>query len=156
MNSKFIKFFICLIIPQIAAILGSLATTPNIQGWYSGINKPSFNPPNWIFGPVWTILFVLMGISLYLIWAEKTKINKTSAYLFFYLQLVFNVVWSVLFFGLHNPLYAFVEIIFLWIFILLNIIFFYKINKLAGWLLLPYILWVSFAAFLNYNIWILN
>ena len=156
MKNKFIKFFICLIVPQIAAILGSLATTPNITGWYTNLNKPSFNPPNWVFGPVWTLLFILMGIALYLVWMEKIKINKTNAYLFFYLQLAFNVIWSVLFFTLHNPLYAFIEIIFLWILILLNIIYFYRINKLAGWLLLPYILWVSFAAFLNYNIFILN
>jgi len=152
---NFTKLVIALIIPQAAGLLGSLATAPNITGWYASLVKSSFNPPNWIFGPVWTFLFLLMGIALYLVWTNKNK-NKQTAYLFFSLQLVFNIIWSVLFFGLHNPLSAFVEIIFLWILILLNIIYFYKINKTAGWLLLPYILWVSFAAALNFSIWQLN
>ncbi|MFA5318080.1 MAG: TspO/MBR family protein [Patescibacteria group bacterium] len=155
MKKNFLKLIIALLIPQIIGLLGALATTPNIAGWYAGLIKPGFNPPNWIFGPAWTTLFLLMGIALYLIWINKNK-NKQTAYLFFALQIIFNIIWSWLFFTLHNPLYAFVEIIFLWILILLNIIYFYKINKIAGWLLIPYILWVSFAAALNYFIFILN
>ncbi len=152
---KLVKFIIVLLIPQIAALLGSLATTPSIDGWYAGLTKPSFNPPNWVFAPVWTALFLLMGAALYLVWVSKNK-NKQAAYLFFSLQLAFNITWSWLFFYLHNPLAALAEILFLWILILLNIVYFYKINKWAGWLLMPYLLWVSFAVALNYQIWILN
>jgi len=152
---NFLKLIIALLIPQAAGLLGSLATMPNIAGWYAGLVKPSFNPPNWIFGPVWTILFVLMGVALYLVWIDKNNIKQT-AYLFFVLQLIFNILWSYLFFALHNPFIAFLLIIFLWILILLNIIYFYKINKIAGWLLAPYIFWVSFALVLNYYIFILN
>ncbi len=160
----FFKLIIALAIPQLAAFLGTLATTPSINSWYLNLTKPSFNPPNWIFGPVWTVLFLLMGFALYLVWVSEPKKfqwfkkgeAKQFAYLFFSLQLIFNVLWSYLFFVLHNPLAAFIEIVFLWVFILLNIIVFYRVNKFAAWLLIPYILWVSFATVLNYNIFVLN
>ncbi len=137
--------------------LGSIATTPAIPTWYSTLNKPSFNPPNWIFAPVWTTLYVLMGISLYLIWKKgfKNKENKMAIQVFL-IQLGLNLIWSFLFFGFQNPLLAFFEIIILWGAILLTIIKFYKISKISAYLLLPYILWVSFASFLNLFIVILN
>lgn len=133
-----------------AGIIGSFFTVSAIPNWYATLNKPSFSPPNWIFGPVWTVLYIMMGVSLYLIWAKK-KIPAV-----FWVQLILNALWSVIFFGLKNPLLAMVNILALWIAIVLTIKSFYKINKLAGNLLIPYILWVSFATFLNYNIWILN
>jgi len=136
-----------------AGILGSVFTTASIPTWYAGIHKPSFNPPNWVFGPVWTLLYILMGISWYLVWS--TGPTKT-ALLFFSIQLVLNVLWSILFFGLKNPVLASMEIIVLWLAILGSIISFYTISKTASFLLLPYIIWVSFAALLAISIALLN
>lgn len=150
-----IKLIISLLLPQLAGGIGAIFTTPNISTWYANVNKPSFNPPNYLFGPVWTTLFLMMGISLYLIWTTKESNNK-KALTFFFLQLVLNTLWSILFFGLQNPLLAFLEIIILWVFILLTILNFYRLNKTAGLLLIPYILWVSFAGVLNFAIWQLN
>ncbi|MFH1978324.1 MAG: TspO/MBR family protein [Candidatus Aenigmatarchaeota archaeon] len=154
---RIVKLIISVIIAELAGIIGSVFTAPNIPTWYATINKPFFNPPSWIFAPVWTTLFVLMGISLFLIWDKgfKKKENKQAVYVFG-AQLVLNVIWSLLFFGLQSPFYAFIEIIILWIAILVTIWKFYKIDKKAAWLLVPYILWVTFAAFLNLNIWLLN
>jgi tryptophan-rich sensory protein len=147
------KFIIAILIPQLAAGLGSIFTASSVSTWYLTLNKPSFNPPSWVFGPVWTALFILMGISLFLVW--KKKVDK-KAMAFFGVQLGLNVLWSIFFFGLRNPALAFVEIIVLWSAILINIIYFYKISKPAAYLLVPYILWVSFAAVLNFTIFYLN
>lgn len=149
------KLIISISIPLIVGYLGSLVTTPSIGMWYAALNKPAFNPPNWIFFPVWTLLFILMGISLYLIWENKSKKKQTALNLFG-IQLVLNLLWSILFFGLHKPLYAAVEIVILWIAILMMILEFRKFSKIAALLLLPYILWVSFATVLNFSIVILN
>lgn len=160
------SIFLC----ELAGIIGSLTTTPAIKNWYAGISKPSFNPPNWIFAPVWTTLFALMGIALYLVWSkgeeikflpssEKGKKEMANIRLglkFFLAQLILNMLWSFLFFGLHNPFLAFIEIIILWCAILASIILFYKINKKAAYLLFPYILWVSYAVVLNFFIMRLN
>ena len=148
------KLIISLIIPQLAAIIGGLFTAKSIPTWYATLIKPSFNPPNWLFGPVWTILYLLMGVSLYLIWNSQKDFKV--ALIIFGIQLGLNLLWSILFFGLHQPLWAFIEIIFLWIFIVLNIIFFYKISPVAGLIQIPYLLWVSFAALLNFFLWRLN
>ena len=148
------KLIISLIIPQLAAIIGGLFTTKSIPTWYATLIKPSFNPPNWLFGPVWTTLYLLMGISLYLVWNSQKDFKV--ALIIFGIQLGLNLLWSILFFGLHQPLWAFIEIIFLWIFIVLNIIFFYKISPVAGLIQIPYLLWVSFAALLNFFLWRLN
>lgn len=140
-----------------AGMIGSFFTTPNIATWYAGINKPDFNPPNWIFGPVWTTLYILMGISLYFVLQKGwKKIQAKIAITVFGIQLALNSIWSILFFGLGSPFLAFVEIIFLWIAIAASIYLFYKIDKRAAYLLIPYICWVSFAAFLTYTIWIIN
>jgi len=156
-RENLVKLLISIVICELAGAVGSIYTTSAIKGWYNFLNKPSFNPPNWIFGPVWTTLFVLMGISLYIIWSKglDKKENKIAVYVFAG-QLVLNVFWSVLFFGFHSPVFAFVEIIFLWLAILWTIIKFYKISKTAAYLLFPYILWVSFASVLNLFIAILN
>jgi len=153
---KWVKLIFAILISQLAGIIGSLFTITSTNSWYTTIIKPSFNPPNWIFGPVWTLLYLLMGISLYLILTtKKSKNRKIGLYLFF-TQLVLNTLWSILFFGLHSPLAAFIEIILLWISLLLTIKYFYKVNKKASYLLIPYILWVTFAAILNLSIVIIN
>lgn len=135
--------------------LGSLVTTPSISSWYQTINKASFNPPNWVFGPVWTFLFLLMGISLFLILESKNKF-KNIAIFWFSLQLFFNFLWSFLFFGLHQPFLAFIEIIFLLISIFVVIKKTYAVSQIASYLLWPYLFWVSFASILNLFIVILN
>ena len=154
-NFDFIKLLASLIICQLAGAVGSVFTSPKIKTWYAGLIKPNFNPPNWIFGPVWTILFLLMGVALFLIWRQTKAKNKTALTLFG-IQLGLNIFWSVLFFGLQSPQNAFIEIILLWLIILLTIISFYKISKTASILLIPYIAWVSFAAVLNFYLWRLN
>jgi len=154
---KYLKLVASIVICQMAGILGAVFTSNSVDTWYSTITRPDIAPPNWIFGPVWTTLFLLMGISLYIVWNKglQTRESKVAVSVFG-LQLVLNTLWSIIFFGLHNPGLAFIEIIFLWISILASIILFYRISKVSAYLLIPYILWVSFAAFLNYNIWILN
>lgn len=145
----------CILIPQIAGGIGSLATMAEIPAWYAGLQKPSFNPPNWIFGPVWTTLFLMMGISLYLVVKRGIKRHRTAVAVFC-LQLVLNVLWSVLFFGMRHPDYSLVEIVFLFGAIIWNAALFYRITPLAGLLLVPYACWVAFASFLNFTIWRLN
>jgi len=144
---------LCILIGSI----GSIFTTPSIGTWYDSINKPSFTPPNWLFGPVWIALFTLMGIALYLVLEKGWKKKKVKkAVTIFGIQFFFNVLWSVLFFGLRQPFYALIEILALWVTIALTIITFYRIDKRAGWILLPYIIWVSIATLLNFYVWILN
>lgn len=161
--NKPIKLIVSIIIAELAGIIGSIFTAPQISGWYQTLAKPSIAPPNWIFAPVWTVLFALMGIALFLIWSSKdqnltpTKKNtiKIALYLFAG-QLILNILWSMIFFGIQSPEWAFIEIIFLWLAILATIIAFNKISRPAAYLLLPYILWVSFAAYLNFTIQSLN
>ena len=156
-TKKISKLIIAIIICQSAGIIGSLFTTQSISTWYDAIQKPTFTPPNWVFGPVWITLFTLMGISLYLVWEKglRNKNVKSSLFVFF-IQLVLNSLWSILFFGLQSPFYAFVEIIILWAAIAVTIIKFYKISRKAGLILVPYIMWVSVALMLNYYVWVLN
>jgi len=155
--NKYLKLVISIVIPLFAGFIGSQFTTPKIPTWYAGLVKPSFNPPSWLFGPVWTLLFILMGVALYIIWQNtKRKKSRDVAIIAFGVQLVLNILWSILFFGMHSPGYAFIEIFVLWIAILVNIILFFRLNKTAGLLLLPYILWVSFASVLNGAIYFLN
>jgi benzodiazapine receptor len=152
-----LKLVASIIICQFAGFIGSIFTRASIPTWYAGLTKPSFNPPNWVFAPVWTLLFLLMGISAYLVWQQGLE-NKDVrvSLLIFGIQLVLNVLWTFLFFGQRSPLYAFVEIIILWIAIALTIFFFLQISRTAGLLLLPYLLWVTFAAVLNFSILKLN
>ena len=154
---KILKLIASILICQGVGSIGALFTSPAISTWYTTIQKPSFNPPNWIFAPVWTLLFLMMGISLYFVWNKGWEDKKIKIAVFiFSAQIALNIFWSLLFFGLQSPFYAFIEIIILWLAILLTIISFYKISKIATYLLLPYILWVSFAAVLNFSILILN
>lgn len=139
------------------ATVGGLVTAPSVKGWYQTINKPSFNPPNWIFSPVWTTLFILMAISSYLVWKNSKDLKQLNKSMGIYnIQLGLNLLWSLLFFGLKSPTYAFIEIVVLWGTILYTIIIFKRTYKTSAILLIPYLLWVSFAAFLNLNIVLLN
>jgi len=151
-----IKLSVSLLFTVGLGALSSVFVAPEIDTWYAALNKPSFNPPNNIFAPVWTALYIFMGISLYLIWNKPVSQVRTAGVLFFLMQFMLNIVWSVLFFALHKIGGAFIEIVFMWLFILFTINEFRKLNKVAAWLLVPYILWVSFAAVLNFAIWKLN
>ena len=152
-----IKLIIAILIPLIIGAISGFFTSEAVTGWYAAIQKPSFNPPNGIFAPVWTTLYIMMGIALYLVWKQErnTKIWRQALFLFG-LQLFLNFCWSLIFFKLEQPGWALVEMLCLWISILLTIIWFSKLSKVSAWLLVPYICWVSFAALLNYEIWRLN
>lgn len=154
--NKIIKFIISLIIPLLVGFGGSFFTQSSLQDWYVSLNKPSFNPPNWLFAPVWTLLFILMGIAFYLVWINNFGRKRSNAIGVYALQLILNFFWSVFFFGLRNPLLGLVDIVILWFLILANIMIFYKVSKAAGRLLVPYLLWVSFATLLNFSIFLLN
>ena len=155
MNFK--RLVVALVLPQLVGLLGSVFTVSAIETWYATLVKPSFNPAGWIFGPVWTALYILMGLALYLVWNCQTKSRaRKIGLIFFSGQLALNVLWSVIFFGWHNPAWAFLEIIVLWLAILMTMVYFWQVKKSAVYLLLPYILWVSFAAVLNFYLWQLN
>ncbi len=155
--SNTFKLIIAVLACETIGIIGSLFTIPSIADWYAHLVKPALAPPNWIFGPVWTLLFMLMGVAMYLIWRKGLEWREIRIALgVFACQLLLNSLWSIIFFGLRSPVWAFVEIIFLWLAILTTIIVFAKISKPAAWLLAPYILWVVFAAYLNYAIYALN
>jgi len=150
------KLIIALAIPQAAGFIGSIATMSNREPWYSAIIKPAINPPNWVFGPVWTFLFLFMGVALYLVWQHGRGEHQRLALTLFGAQLALNVVWSFVFFGAHEIGYAFVEIQALWLMILATTIAFWYVRRAAGVLMLVYLLWVSFAVILNGVIWYLN
>ncbi len=140
-----------------AGLLGSLFTTTGPGSWYSTLIKPAFNPPAWIFAPVWTLLYILMGISLYLVITEGMKGRDVRIpLLVFTIQLILNLLWSYAFFGLESTFFGLLVIILLWISIVATMILFYPVRKAAAWLLVPYILWVSFATLLTYTIYSLN
>jgi tryptophan-rich sensory protein len=142
---------------ELAGVVGSIFTVRKIPTWYAALKKPSFRPPNWLFGPVWTVLYLLMGIAAYLIWQEGSENSAVlNAMVVFGIQLVLNVLWSAVFFGLESPFGGLIVIAALWGAILLTIIRFLPVSVAAGLLLLPYIAWVSFAAVLNVAIYVLN
>jgi translocator protein len=151
------KGYILIIVPLIIGGLSGYFTSSGVNGWYATANKPWFNPPNWLFGPVWTVLYLLMGIALFLVWrSDAGKTIKQTALILFAVQLLLNFFWSLIFFKLQQLGWAFAEIIAMWLMILFTIIWFGKINSAAAWLLVPYISWVSFASVLNYALWKLN
>lgn len=153
---KILTFIFCLLIPLTVGAISGFATSAGITTWYANLNKPFFNPPNWIFAPVWTTLYALMGVGLFLIYSSpKTQVRKNSL-MIFGIQLFLNFCWSFLFFYFESPLIAFIEIIFLWVSILMMIFYFKKINKTAAYLQIPYLCWVSFASILNFSIFWLN
>ncbi len=154
---KILKIVLVVVLCVTVGYLSGLVTRESILTWYVTLNKPSFNPPNWVFAPVWTLLYIIMGVAAGMIWTSNSEEQTTKKALgFFAIQLGLNALWSCLFFGLHNPLLALIEIILLWLMILETYNLFKKINKTAGILLLPYLAWVSFATILNASIWWLN
>lgn len=155
MNPK--KLAISLILPQLAGAVGSLFTSSSVSTWYAALERPSFSPPNWVFGPVWFTLYVLMGVSVYLIWqkAGKSGVAKKAVRLF-WIHLFFNATWSIAFFGMQNIALGFANILIIIAFIVALMVKFWKIDKRATYLLVPYLAWVSFATVLNYSLLILN
>lgn len=156
--NKITKIVIALIVCLMVGYSASMVTRPSVESWYPTIIKPSFNPPNWIFMPVWTFLYVLMAVAAGLVW-DKIKEQKETVKIalgFFLVQLTLNAIWSYLFFGLKNPMLALIEIVLLWLMIYETYLKFLKINKIAGYLLIPYMAWVGFAGILNASIWWLN
>ena len=149
----FLFIFLCLIFGN---GIGGYFTFVSVETWYQTLNKPNFNPPDWVFGPVWTTLYILMGVSIWLIWKKETSKIRTISMIIFWVQFFFNIFWTYLFFGIQRIDLGLFEIFFLIFLILINIIYFYKIDKIASYLLVPYVLWVSYASILNYKIWVLN
>lgn len=151
------RLVITLIIVFIVGGIGSAATYPQIPLWYVNVIKPSWAPPGWLFGVVWTILYILIGTSLFMVWRKGLETKEAKiAIVVFAAQLGLNLLWSLVFFGLHSILGGLVIIILMWLAIIANIIVFYRISKWAGLILLPYIIWVTIATYLNYSIYILN
>lgn len=150
-KTNWTKLIISILITEGSGLFGSLATASSVKTWYTTeVIKSKLNPPSWVFAPVWTLLFLLMGISLYRIWQKKGDL------FWFWTQLLLNIIWSFLFFGFRSPTLAFYEILVLWLTILITIIKFKKIDLLASKLLWPYLAWVTFASILNYTILVLN
>ena len=139
-----------------AALVGSAFTEPSIPEWYGSLVKPSFTPPSWLFGPVWSVLYFAMAIAGWLVWRRQRESSTTLPLVLFGGQLLLNVLWSVLFFGLQAPGIALIEILTLWVMILATLLSFWRISPIAGWLFVPYLAWVSFASILNFEIWRLN
>ena len=136
--------------------LGAIATTSEIDGWYRTLAKPAWNPPDSVFGPVWTTLYIMMAVSAWLVWTSAERKAVALPLTLFAAQLLLNVAWSWIFFGLHQPGWALVEIILLWLTIGTTVLVFFRFSKIAGWLLVPYLAWVSFASVLNLAIWWMN
>lgn len=152
---KYLKLLGCILICQAAGVIGALSGTSD-SVWYQTLTKPWFNPPSFVFGPVWITLYTFMGVALWFIWQSKTKTNKQPAYTFFAIQLVLNSLWSFLFFSANTVFWAGVEIIVLLATIIATCVIFWRIKPAASMLLWPYVLWVSFASFLTWSIWHLN
>lgn len=151
------KLIAAVAVCQAAGLIGTVFTVSAMPSWYASLNKPWFNPPAWVFGPVWTLLYTLMGISLYRVWIKGLKHRRIKeAITLFLLQLLLNAGWSIIFFGFHNLGGALIEIVILWLVISEVMLVFYRIDKLAGKLLWPYLAWVSFAGVLTYSVWKLN
>lgn len=154
---RYLKFFLALSLPLIIGAVSGILTSRSVNEWFVTINKPSFNPPNWVFAPVWTILYILMGIAFFFVWKSNAPTDdKRQAFIFYGIQLILNFMWSLIFFGSHNIGIALVEIVILWIMIVLTTILFKNISSIAGWLMTPYVCWVGFAIVLNFYIWRLN
>ncbi|MEO0052595.1 MAG: TspO/MBR family protein [candidate division WOR-3 bacterium] len=145
-----------IVLPLIIGFAGSMFTRPSVDSWFATLKKPIFAPPNWLFAPAWTLLYIMMGIAFYLIWQQGYSVQLRLAFAVYALQLILNLLWSLFFFGLHSPLLGFADIVILWIVVLINIILFYRLRRAAGLLLIPYILWLTFASVLNLSIVLLN
>lgn len=156
LKKKIVALLLAVLVCQGAGLAGAVFTAPSIPAWYQFLEKPALTPPDWVFGPVWTLLYLLMGIALYLVWEKKKNQVRKKALIFFFIQLALNVLWSLLFFGARQPIFGLLEIFGLWGSIVLTIFFFSRVSRLAARLLLPYLAWTSFAAWLNWQIVVLN
>jgi translocator protein len=158
MNTRDIPKLVVSVVACLAAgAIGSVFTRSAIPTWYATLQKPFFSPPNWLFAPVWTLLYILMGVAAFLVWRKGLENRQVRiALILFLIQLVLNALWSVVFFGLESPLYGFIVIVVLWVAILFTALKFYRISLASSVLLWPYLLWVTFAAVLNSSIWLLN
>jgi len=152
-----LRLVVSLVACLAAGAIGSVFTRSAIPTWYATLEKPAFSPPNWLFAPVWTFLYILMGIAAFLVWCKGLGNRQVRiALIVFLIQLILNTLWSVVFFGLESPLYGLIVITVLWVAILVTVVMFFKVSRLASVLLWPYLLWVTFAAVLNASIWLLN
>lgn len=154
-TNSVLTLIICIAIPLVAGSVSGMLTSKT-DGWYDSLTRPSFNPPGYLFGIVWPVLYILMGISLYLIWKSQPGNLRTMALCVFAIQMILNFLWSFIFFRFHRIGWAFAEILLVWISIVVMIIVFYKISRTAGLLQIPYLLWVTFASILNGSYWLLN
>ena len=151
------QLFISITAVFVAAAIGSMFTNRSVTNWYAGLRKPRFTPPNWLFGPVWTILYILMAISVYLVWQQGLGTEGILfAFILFWIQLVFNALWSVVFFGIRSITGGVTVILILWMLIVATIVTTLLVNLWAGILLIPYLIWVSLASYLNIGIWFKN
>ena len=156
-STEVLKLVASVAVCQLTGIIGSVFTASSVSTWYVALRKPSFTPPGWVFGPVWISLYALMGIAAYLVWRNGLNQREVRIALsLFVAQLILNALWSAMFFGLRSPLAGLADISALWVLIVLTIFYFLKVSTTAGLLLVPYIVWVSFAALLNYYIWAMN
>lgn len=159
---NYIKLFFAIALSQSAGLLGTVFTVSSVSTWYPTLVKPAFNPPSWVFGPVWTLLYVLMGVAAFLIWriyetssGAKKRLARHALVLFVF-QLALNAWWSIIFFGQQQLGFALLEIVCLWLAIVATIYYFARVSRTAAWLLVPYLMWVSFASYLTYSLWMLN
>lgn len=152
-----VRLFVSIGACEGAGGIGSIFTIASIPTWYAALQKPVFTPPNSVFGPVWVTLYLLMGIALFLVWRRGLDVKGVRpAFIVFWVQLALNVLWTVTFFGLRSPLAGVVLIVILWLLILYTAIRFFRVSKAAGWLLIPYLAWVTLASYLNVGVWLLN
>ncbi len=156
-TSDVARLIISVVVCLGTGFIGSLFTRPAIQTWYATLQKPSFTPPSWLFGPVWTVLYILMGIAAFLVWRKGADSKPVQiALLVFIFQLLCNALWSILFFGLRSPIAGLIDIALLWVLIVATMLLFIRLSTAAGILLIPYLLWVSYASVLNYSLWKIN
>lgn len=152
-----VSLVVAVVVPLLVGLVGGVATASSVTTWYTELNKPPWNPPSWVFGPVWTLLYVLMGIAAWLVWRQGwSNPPVRTALILFAVQLALNLLWSVIFFGLRQPGWALAEILVLWAAVLGTLVFFTRLAPLAGVLIAPYLLWGTFATALNAAIWWLN
>jgi translocator protein len=155
-TKNIVKLIASLAICISAGIIGSMFNSGSIPTWYTSLKKPFFTPPNWVFSPVWAVMFILMGLGLYFLWTNLDKKGAKTALFWFSVQIVLNPLWSILFFGFKSILFAFIEVLFYWLAVFLLIFYSYKVSKKFAYLNIPYIIWVTFAAVLNFSILLLN
>jgi benzodiazapine receptor len=155
-NPRWLALACFLTVTFFVAGVSTVFTTPAIPMWYAALAKPSFNPPNQIFGPVWTLLYCLMAVAAWLVWKRPSSELRSRALLLFWVQLALNFAWSLIFFGQHRIGFGLIDIVLLWVAIALTSVKFFSLSRAAGWMFVPYLAWVSFASILNLEIWRLN